>query len=162
MIDSAHLLARLAHADQMYSAGKPYIEHVNEVVDFCRRHTNEENVIVTATLHDVVEDSVMTLDAIGYFFGYHIAYAVESLTRGRTETYWEYIERLRKNPVAVFVKYADLTCNLRACRAPDCPPHKKGGAVRYTKALDMIRYSVEVSGYFDTLNDYLEVRNVDI
>jgi (p)ppGpp synthase/HD superfamily hydrolase len=66
-----------------------------------------------AWLHDVLEDTDTTYnDLVGAGVQFIVAHAVVAMTREPGESYWDYILRLRENPIAVKVKIADLNDNL--------------------------------------------------
>ena len=130
----AAFIAKLAHdATGKLYAGKPYFErHVEEVAELVAATAGAtvEHVTV-AYLHDVVEDTEVTLDGLKLFFTDMIVDTVDAITRREGETYFEYIDRMKENELAVFVKRADLTVNLG-----NNPPDKL--ANRYKLALDIV------------------------
>lgn len=63
---------------------------------------------LAALLHDVVEDSDVTLSTIENLFGSEVSTVVDALTRRDTETYAKYLERLSENKIAKSVKLFDL------------------------------------------------------
>ena len=77
LIEQAKRLAISAHEGQLYG-DKPYMYHVNQVVELCQPFGEEAMVI--AFLHDVVEDTVVSLAQIRQTFGERIALCVEALT----------------------------------------------------------------------------------
>jgi (p)ppGpp synthase/HD superfamily hydrolase len=73
--------------------------------------------MMAAVLHDVVEDTSLTLDDLRKEgFPREVLEAVESLSKNEKESYDEYVERVSRNPVAVKVKLADLEDNMRITR----------------------------------------------
>ena len=130
----AAFIAKLAHdATGALYKGKPYFErHVEEVAGVvgAAYGATDEHVTV-AYLHDVVEDTEVTLDGLRLFFDETIVEAVDAITRREGETYFEFIDRVRKNDLATFVKSADLMVNLG-----NAPPPKL--AAKYKIALEMI------------------------
>ncbi len=104
-IEDAILLAAEAHRGQVDRAGKPYILHPLRVMQSVESETEK----IIAVLHDVVEDSALTLDdlrASGY--SEEVVAAIDCLTRRKAESYAEMIERIKPNPLAVRVKLGDL------------------------------------------------------
>ena len=90
--------------------------------------TDDERVV--GALHDVVEDSTMSLHTLRqHGFPAHIVNAVDAITRRHAETYAEYIQRVKANPLATAVKVHDLRDNL--ARGEAYPSLEK----RYRKAL---------------------------
>ncbi len=94
--------------------GNPAVLHSLEVMHSLRFETEEIQLI--GLLHDVVEDTKVTIDALA-FNGYsrRITDAVETLTRKINEPYFEYLNRIKKNPLATRVKIADAENNLKRC-----------------------------------------------
>jgi len=129
----AAFIAKLAHdgTGKLYK-GKPYFErHVEEVATLVKATGATDAQVTVAYLHDVVEDTEVTLDGLRLFFDDVIVEAVDAITKREDETYFEYIDRVRKNDLAVFVKSADLMVNLG-----NAPPPKL--AAKYKIALEMI------------------------
>lgn len=114
-VKMAETLARLVHKDQLTKQGKPYIEHVEGVVE--QLHGDEDKTI--GWLHDVSEDGDVQLDAlIRMGFSLETVGSVNAITRRKlvdgqpAEEYKEYIRRLKSNDRAVRVKIADLRHNI--------------------------------------------------
>jgi (p)ppGpp synthase/HD superfamily hydrolase len=63
---------------------------------------------IAALLHDVVEDSDVTLDDIGSLFGSEVRRVVDLLTRRDGATYFDYIARVATDDMATGIKLADL------------------------------------------------------
>jgi (p)ppGpp synthase/HD superfamily hydrolase len=112
-VDDAIALARRAHQGQLDKAGRPYIEHILRVVSWLT--TDDEKVV--GALHDVVENSDLTLEDLRRLgFSAEIVRAVDCLTHRPTESYLEYVHRLRPNALARRVKLADLRDNMDMSR----------------------------------------------
>ena len=127
-IDRALSIAVTAHNRQEYGKGLPYIHHVLDVVNRVNEteDTNPQYVEdrhIVALLHDVVEDTDLTLqDLIEEGFNQDVVSAVAMLTRGRHEDYFRYIGQIIQavfedsyaGRIAREVKIADLESNLAA------------------------------------------------
>jgi len=100
-------LACNAHALQKDKKGNLYIMHVLRVM----AKVDGEDSQTVATLHDVVEDTEITLKDLEKEFPKNITDAVDSLTKRRNESLEDYIKRLCKNKLAVTVKEADIKDN---------------------------------------------------
>ncbi len=116
-LDDAIALAVKSHAGVRDRGGQPYILHPLRLM--LRMETEEERMV--AVLHDVVEDTDLTLEglrALGY--GERVVAALDCLTRRKhtQETYEQFIERIRVNPLATRVKLADLEDNMNVLRLP--------------------------------------------
>ena len=108
LLQQAIALATEAHAGQVDRAGMPYITHPLRVMEAC--NTTEEKI--AAVLHDVVEDTSVTLDDLATQFPPEIVEAIRCLTHLPEDTYEEYIGHVATNPIAVQVKLRDLTDNM--------------------------------------------------
>jgi len=81
MIKEARAFATKAHEGQIRKyTGEPYITHPVAVALLVHKVTSDSDMIAAALLHDVVEDTDISLDDIGKEFGGKIAYLVEGLT----------------------------------------------------------------------------------
>lgn len=91
-------------------ANVPMIAHSVRVANLVK--TDEE--VVVAYLHDVVEDTDYTLDDIRRLFPDWVAKAVDVVTRRDDETYFDYIDRVKRSgdPIALGVKLADIKDHL--------------------------------------------------
>ena len=102
-------LAEEVHEGQTDKSGRPYIEHPLRVSRLVQGGVDE---ILTALLHDVVEDTPVTLEdlrAKGY--SERIVEAVDCVTRRDGERREDYLKRVKGNETARRVKLADLTHN---------------------------------------------------
>lgn len=133
-LDTALRIAADAHFGQHDKAGLPYILHVCRVVDRVRGESGK----VVAALHDVLEDSDLTVEdlaAEGYRAG--VLDAIVTITRRAGETYADYIRRVKADPLATLVKLADLRENLDGLTVDIDPTGSL--RTRYTKALAFLR-----------------------
>lgn len=81
LIQRAYAFARNHHQGQTRSSGEPYITHVTEVAFLGTKLKLDVDSIVTALLHDTVEDTDATLDDIRIEFGADIASLVDGVTK---------------------------------------------------------------------------------
>ena len=90
-----------------------------------------------ALLHDVVEDTSVSLEELARHFPAEVVEAVALLTHEEDVDYFDYVRRIKGNPIAKKVKLADLAHNSDASRFAGVPvPEGKIGRLRskYTKA----------------------------
>ncbi|MBI3234992.1 MAG: bifunctional (p)ppGpp synthetase/guanosine-3',5'-bis(diphosphate) 3'-pyrophosphohydrolase, partial [Bacteroidetes bacterium] len=88
LIRNAFNLALEAHKDMRRKSGEPYIYHPLAVAQICAEEIGlGPTSIVCALLHDVVEDTYITLDNIKMKFGSKIATIVDGLTKISTSVY---------------------------------------------------------------------------
>lgn len=141
MDDSTHAdlaraiaLAAAAHAGQIDKSGKPYILHPIRVMQRLDKQSLSAQIV--AVLHDVVEDTWMTLDLLRQTgFTHTVIDAVDAMTRRDDENYFDYINRCKRDPIAAVVKLADLDDNSDPVRS-FAGQHLR--LERYERARDMI------------------------
>jgi len=73
--------AKEAHKTQYRKSGEPYVIHPILVAAITASISNDETMVQTALLHDVVEDTIYELEDILQTFGKDVAYLVEGLTK---------------------------------------------------------------------------------
>src|SRR5271165_5571323 len=104
-IEKALQIAAQAHEGQKDKEGLPYILHPLRVMS---RAEGVEAQIV-AVLHDVVEDTKVTLDDLRRAgFSEAVLQAVQCVTHRKDEPYADYVVGCKNNPIARQVKLGDL------------------------------------------------------
>ena len=97
-----------AHKDQTDKSGMPYVFHPFHLAE----QMTDEKTTVVALLHDVVEDTEMTLEDLASMgFDREVIDTLRLLTHDDGSPYMEYVARLKSNPIARAVKLADLAHN---------------------------------------------------
>jgi len=110
MLAKAISLAAKVFQGKKDKAGKPYILHCLRVMNSVNQ--DDEELMQIAVLHDVIEDSDMSLDDLKDMgFCARVIIGVSLLTHKKEEPYDEYIKRIATNPDARAVKRADLKDN---------------------------------------------------
>ncbi len=108
-------IAVQAHRDQREKNGMPYVLHPIRLM----MAVENEHAQIAALLHDVVEDTAVTMDElVAEGFANEVIVALRLLTHDDGSPYDEYIERIRHNAIARKVKMADLTDNMNIKRIP--------------------------------------------
>lgn len=119
-IEKAIVIAVQAHQGQKDKAGQPYILHPLRVM----LSQKEPEAMIAAVLHDVVEDTDVTLDQLAEAgFSKDILDDVRLLTHDQCIPYMDYIKSIAANHIARQVKLADLIDNMDLDRIPN--PQKK-------------------------------------
>ena len=80
-IEKAYYLSEKAHSNQFRSSGEKYFTHPVAVAEYLIEMKLDSATIITALLHDVVEDSEVTLDEISKEFGNEISKLVDGVTK---------------------------------------------------------------------------------
>ena len=100
-------IAYHAHHGQVDKAGVPYIFHPMHLAE----QMEDELTCCVALLHDTVEDTDVTLEQLAAQFPSEVVEAVQLLTHTQGTTYFDYVRKIRTNPIATKVKLADLQHN---------------------------------------------------
>lgn len=129
-------IAVIHHGGQTEKNGAPYAFHPIRLALTMR--TDSERI--TALLHDIVEDTDVTLDDLkDEGFAPEIVEAVRLLTRIPDEDYDAYIDRIAANPLARAVKLADLADNMDLTRIPDLNERDRARFEKYKRAFATLR-----------------------
>jgi GTP diphosphokinase / guanosine-3',5'-bis(diphosphate) 3'-diphosphatase len=129
----AYEMAVEAHREQRRKSGEPYILHPIEVARICAEEIGlGPTAIVAALLHDVVEDTAVSLSDIRTRFGDKIANIVDGLTKlkrdfnpttAQAENFKKVLSTLVYDVRVVLIKMADRLHNMRTIGA--MPKHKQ-------------------------------------
>lgn len=131
-LERAIEIATEAHQGQLDKAGKDYIGHPLRVMAMGR--TLDEKIV--GVLHDVIEDSDWTFGMLqNEGFSPEVIEALRCVTKtSENENYDDFIDRIRKNPLATAVKLNDLTDNMDIRRLPYLSDKDVKRLKRYLKA----------------------------
>ena len=135
-IERAIALAAKAHEGQADKAGAPYILHPLRVM--LRVKTTEERI--AAVLHDVVEDTSLTLDILrAEGFSEAVIKGIAAVTKRPGEDYTEFVRRAAADPIGRAVKLADLAdnCDLSRIAAPTAKDYER--IEKYKRAIEQIK-----------------------
>lgn len=112
-LETAIRIAVTAHAGQVDKGGALYITHPLRLM----AAVEGERAKIVAVLHDVVEDTHVTLDDLRREgFGEDVLAALDRVTHRREQPYADYVIGCMGDPVARQVKLADLNDNMRPDR----------------------------------------------
>lgn len=140
MVKWALNLAFEAHKEQTDKAGYPYIFHPYHLAE----QFFDEDSVVVALLHDVVEDTDWTIERLREE-GFHenVLAALELLTHKKDVPYMEYVRAINENPLARRVKIADLRHNCDVTRGGDSEKLRKKREECYYPALALLTATEE-------------------
>ena len=127
-LEKAYNVARTAHEGQMRESGEPYLTHPLEVAYILADLELDCDTLVGALLHDVVEDTSLTVADINRDFGENVGIIVDGVTKlGKiqyTTAEEQQVENLRKMFLAmakdvrvILIKLADRLHNMRTIKA---------------------------------------------
>ena len=135
-LHKAITIACEAHQGQSSINGEPYILHPLRLL--IKAKSNEERII--AILHDVIEKTNISLaDLKNKGFDQNIISSIDSLSRRRSESYIEYIERLMQNKISVKIKVLDLADNIKIYSENNHNGIYDEKIIQYKNALKQIR-----------------------
>lgn len=124
-------IAVRAHAGQVDKVGAPYINHPLRVMAALAAAGWAEDIVAAGVLHDVVEDTTVTLkDIRDATRSPYVAFIVDGVTRRDSETYRAFVTRAAEHPDARLVKRADVADNMNR----PLPPSMAGMLKRYAMA----------------------------
>ncbi len=133
-LELAHEVAASAHRGQVRASGEEYVQHPIAVALILADLDMDADTLVAALLHDVVEDSEVTLEDISESFGSQVAEVVDGVTKltklEAQSRFEEQAENLRKMFVAmardirvILIKLADRLHNMRTLGS--LPPERR-------------------------------------
>jgi GTP diphosphokinase / guanosine-3',5'-bis(diphosphate) 3'-diphosphatase len=136
LLNKAYVYAMTAHGKQFRASGDPYFAHPLEVAAILTELKLDVPTIVTALLHDTIEDTLVTYDDIKKNFGDEIAGLVDGVTKlSQLELFSErtkQAENFRKLMLAItndirvlLVKLADRLHNMRTLGFIDKPDKRR-------------------------------------
>ncbi len=124
LIARAFRYAAAAHEGQLRRSGEDFIHHPYAVARICAELQLDDETVAAALLHDVVEDTEATLDAVRAEFGDEIAQLVDGVTKltrvhfqsreqAQAENYRKMVLAMAEDLRVIFIKLADRLHNLR-------------------------------------------------
>lgn len=137
----ARTLAMSAHHGQVDKIGEPYIGHPARIAAAVRSDGYSDEVEAVAWLHDVVEDTPVTLDHLRrYGFTPAVVGAVDAISKRKGEGFEAYYERVKADPIALVVKWHDVADNADPARlAKVAPDTRERLRAKYERAREVLR-----------------------
>lgn len=134
-VNRALCLAYEAHQGQFDKSGVPYVFHPLHLAE----QMPDEESIVAALLHDVVEDTDYSLEDLKSMgFPPKALEAVALLTHTGEEPYLRYVARIKENPIAKRVKLADLRHNSDLSRIRQVTERDRDRVEKYAAAIRLL------------------------
>lgn len=148
-------LALEKHQGQVDKSGEPYILHIARVAFRTYSIYKDEDLLVAAILHDIIEDTPTTIEDLeSKGFTRRSIDAVDSLTRRSREPYEDYIDRVGLNIDAIRIKLIDLTDNLDKERLGKLPKETANRLrKKYKKAENILSYKLLEFAYVSLVHE---------
>ena len=137
-------IAEQAHHGQYDKGGMPYILHPLTVA----AEMQDEITTAAALLHDVAEDTAVTIEMLEAEFPPEVTETLRLLTHDPAEDYFDYVRRIRSDPRARAVKLADLRHNMDIRRLPPEAAASERTAARLEKYRRAVRLLTENADQF--------------
>ena len=141
VIEAAYDYGRRMHEGQFRTSGEPYFTHPVAVAMLLAEQRLDDNTIITALLHDTIEDTGSTYNEIALRFGDEVAQLVDGVTKltnlelsqvgnAQAENFRKLLMAMSKDLRVLLVKLADRLHNMRTIR--HLPPEKQVRKARET------------------------------
>ena len=123
-----------AHKEQLDKSKMPYVFHPFHLAE----QMNDETTTIVALLHDVVEDTSITLADLEKEYPKEVIEALKLLTHDSNVEYMDYVKEIAKNEIARTVKLADLTHNSDLSRLDVIDEKALARKEKYSKAYNYL------------------------
>ena len=123
-VSRAFKLCYLSHDGLKRASGEPYYYHPVEVAKIVAQEINIDDVsVISALLHDTVEDTDVTLDEIRHWFGNEVAVIIDGVTKiagvfksrdsKQAEAFMKLLLSMAEDIRVILIKFADRLHNMR-------------------------------------------------
>ena len=127
-----------AHKNQVDKSGMPYVFHPFHLAE----QMDDEYSVCVALLHDVVEDTDITVEElITKGFPKEVINAIELMMHSDSVPYLDYVKAIKNNPIARKVKLADLEHNSNLSRLDKIDDKALERVAKYKKAIEILQES---------------------
>lgn len=135
-LHAAYQVALHSHAGQLRKSGEDYTVHPLQVASLCTHMRLDADALTAAILHDCVEDSHLTLEAVAEQFGAVVAHLVDGLTKienlklasreeQQAENFRKMLLAMSKDLRVMLIKLCDRTHNMRTLASLDITRRKR-------------------------------------
>ena len=148
LLGRAYATSARAHSGQKRKSGEDFLSHSVAVATILAEQQMDSTTIAAALLHDVVEDSDVSLEQIRREFGNEVADLVDGLTKlsgltfrsaeeAAAENYRKLLLSIAKDARVIIIKLADRLHNMRTLKHLS---ETSGGALRWKRRRSMRRW----------------------
>lgn len=118
----AKIVSDFLHCNQTYGDGENYSTHLDDVYNVLKEFKeNDENVLISAYLHDIVEDTQAKIDLIEKYFNKDVATIVWNVTnesgKNRSERNLKTYQKIRTDERSIRLKLSDRIANVRKSKS---------------------------------------------
>ena len=169
-LNRAYVFAMKAHGVQKRASGDPYFSHPLEVAGILTKYKLDSASIVTALLHDTIEDTPATLEDIEHHFGKEVARLVNGVTKltrielqsdhaTQAENFRKLVLAMSEDIRVLLVKLADRLHNMRTLHHIEEPEKRRRIA---TETMDIYAPLAERIGMQEMKNELEDLAFAEI
>ncbi|NNU17131.1 bifunctional (p)ppGpp synthetase/guanosine-3',5'-bis(diphosphate) 3'-pyrophosphohydrolase [Parvularcula sp. ZS-1/3] len=164
LLNKAYVYAYKAHGNQMRASGDPYFTHPVSVAAILADLKLDPVTIATALLHDVVEDTDVSVEEIRKLFGDEVAMLVDGVTKistkempadvdGAAENFAKFILATCKDVRVLLVKLADRLHNMRTLHHVPKPEKRRRKALETMEIYAPLARIIGIEKFREELED---------
>ncbi|MGD9537899.1 MAG: bifunctional (p)ppGpp synthetase/guanosine-3',5'-bis(diphosphate) 3'-pyrophosphohydrolase [Alphaproteobacteria bacterium] len=164
LLNRAYVFSMLAHGPQRRANGDPYFSHPVEVAGILTDLRLDSTSIVTALLHDTVEDTFATLEEIEDKFGPKVARLVDGVTKlsrlevqsdttKEAENFRKFLLAMSEDIRVLLVKLADRLHNMRTLHFVEDPAKRRRTALQTMEIYAPLAERIGLTEMKDELED---------
>ena len=164
VLNRAYVFAMKAHGSQTRASGDPYFSHPLEVAGILTDYKVDSASIITALLHDPIEDTDTTLKEIRKAFGKEVARLVDGVTKltrielqsdqaKQAENFRKFVLAMSEDIRVLLVKLADRLHNMRTLHYIDNPEKRRRIAMETMDIYAPLSERIGIQGMKSELED---------
>ncbi|WP_169545245.1 RelA/SpoT family protein [Sneathiella aquimaris] len=172
LLNRAYVFTVKTHGSQIRASGDPYFSHPIEVAGILTELKLDTATIITALLHDTIEDTVATHDEIQQIFGSEIATLVDGVTKlsqlelqsdrtKQAENFSKLLVAMSNDIRVLLVKLADRLHNMRTLHFIKKPEKRLRIATETMEIYAPLAERIGIQNFRDELEDlaFVELNN---
>ncbi|MEH6497205.1 MAG: RelA/SpoT family protein, partial [Pseudomonas marincola] len=164
LLNRAYVFTIKTHGSQVRASGDPYFSHPIEVAGILTELKLDTATIITALLHDTIEDTVASKEEIELNFGPEIAVLVDGVTKlsqlelqsdrtKQAENFSKLLLAMSNDIRVLLVKLADRLHNMRTLHFIDKPEKRKRIATETMEIYAPLAERIGIQSFRDELED---------